>query len=105
VFSTIKGNSDMSDKPKCEIDIDGTKRWWLNDLLHREDGPAVEYPNGSKCWYINGLVHREDGPAIESTNGNKTWWLNDKHYTEKEYYKELYYRELISYDDYILEMI
>lgn len=24
---------------------DGTKVWYLNDELHREDGPAVEYKN------------------------------------------------------------
>jgi hypothetical protein len=22
--------------------------------LHREDGPAIEYPNGDKYWYFNG---------------------------------------------------
>ncbi len=22
--------------------------------LHREDGPALEYPNGLKSWYLNG---------------------------------------------------
>ena len=24
-------------------------------ILHREDGPAVEYNNGSKIWYIEGV--------------------------------------------------
>jgi len=31
--------------------------------LHREDGPAVEWYNGSKEWYKNAKLHREDGPA------------------------------------------
>jgi hypothetical protein len=29
------------------IDEDGDKIWYLNDLLHREDGPAVEHANGN----------------------------------------------------------
>ena len=31
----------------------GTKFWYLNDKLHREDGPACEYANGDKFWYLN----------------------------------------------------
>ena len=29
--------------------------WYLNDQLHREDGPAVEYANGDKAWLLNGI--------------------------------------------------
>ena len=32
----------------------GTKYWYLNDKLHREDGPAIEWANGTKWWYLNG---------------------------------------------------
>jgi hypothetical protein len=53
---------------------DDTKRWYLNGQLHREDGPAIEYPNGTKMWYINDKRHREDGPAVEFANGNKFWY-------------------------------
>ena len=63
-------------KPKCITDDDGTKRWYLNGELHREDGPAVERSNGSKFWYLNGKLHREDGPAREYANGTKEWYLN-----------------------------
>jgi len=56
---------------------DGTKEWYLNDELHREDGPAVvEYSDGTKVWYLNGKRHREDGPAVERSGGTKEWWLN-----------------------------
>lgn len=41
------------------------KSWYKNGLLHREDGPAIEYETGEKHWYINGLLHRDDGPAVE----------------------------------------
>ena len=64
---------------------DGTKYWYLNDRLHREDGPACEYVNGDKSWYLNGKYHREDGPAIEGAGGYKAYYLNDKLLTEQEY--------------------
>jgi len=68
---------------------DGNKYWYLNDQLHREDGPAVEWADGSKQWYLNGQRHREDGPAIEWADGSKEWWLNNKKYTEQEYWIEI----------------
>ena len=74
----------MTDKPFMQIDEFGTKSWYLNDKLHREDGPAVESPEGTKFWYLNGKLHREYGPAIEHTDGDKSWYLNDKRVTEEE---------------------
>ena len=55
------------------VDDYGTKRWFLNDTLHREDGPAVEYTDG-RNWYLNGKLHRVDGPAIEYADGRKRWF-------------------------------
>jgi len=46
--------------------------------LHREDGPAVLYPNGTKKWYQEGNLHREDGPAVEYCDGRTEWWVNGK---------------------------
>jgi len=69
-------------KPECKTYANGTKEWWLNDRLHREDGPAVEYANGNKEWYLNDKLHREDGPAIELANGHKSWHLNGKCHRE-----------------------
>jgi hypothetical protein len=35
--------------------------------------------NGSKSWYLNGYLHREDGPAVEWANDSgKSWFLNGK---------------------------
>ena len=53
----------------------GSTRWYLNDYLHRTDGPAVEYDNGSKLWYLHGERHRTDGPALEYSNGYKEWYI------------------------------
>jgi hypothetical protein len=52
------------------------RMWYLNNKLHREDGPAVEYYCGDKEWYINGVLHREDGPAIEYVDGERRWYIN-----------------------------
>jgi hypothetical protein len=60
------------------IDNDGDKCWYLNDQLHREDGPAIEYVDGHKAWYLNDQLHREDGPAIEYADGDKVWYLHGK---------------------------
>jgi hypothetical protein len=54
----------------------GSKYYYLNDELHREDGPAIEYLDGHKEWYFNGKSHREDGPAIEYASGDKSWYVN-----------------------------
>jgi len=71
-----------SDKPTCKIYHDGTKEWWLNGKRHREDGPAVEWPNGYKAWFLNSELHREDGPAVEHADGGKEWWLNGELHRE-----------------------
>ena len=41
--------------------------------------------NGTKFWYINGKIHREDGPAIERNDGTKIWYIKGKPLTEKEF--------------------
>jgi hypothetical protein len=85
-------------KNGLEINEYGDKFYYLNDQLHREDGPAIEYINGfkkwcihgqfhrtdgpaiitaeSKKWFINGLYHRLDGPAIEWADGDKWWYYH-----------------------------
>jgi len=52
-------------------------------ILHREDGPAIEWTDGYKSWYLDGKRHREDGPAIEWASGYKSWYLNGKEVTEE----------------------
>ena len=71
------------------IDKDGSKVWYLNGKLHREDGPACEYADGGKHWYLNGKAHREDGPAVEHANGDKARCLNGEYYTEDEHKTEM----------------
>ena len=35
----------MKKQLECKVDQYGTKYWYLNDELHREDGPAIEHPS------------------------------------------------------------
>ncbi len=72
------------------ISSGGIDRWYKNDKLHREDGPAIlhpsflvyrngslnaEYKKGDQEWYQNGKLHRTDGPAIEHSD-KKEWYQN-----------------------------
>ena len=47
-------------------------------ILHREDGPAIEWVSGNKEWLVNGKLHRLDGPALEYVTGySAQWFVND----------------------------
>jgi hypothetical protein len=72
-----------------KVDDCGTNRWYLDDKLHRENGPAIEWVDGTKCWCLNGVFHRVDGPAIEYANGSKEWYLGGVKYTEANWRKQL----------------
>ena len=50
--------------------------WYLNDILHRVDGPA----------FINGNLHRLDGPAVIKYFNDNTeeWYFNNKELSNKE---------------------
>ncbi len=71
------------------VDNNGNKLWYLNDKLHREDGPAIEFVTGTKFWYLNGKLHRKDGPAVEYVNGDKYWYLNNISYSESEFHTKM----------------
>lgn len=61
-----------------EIDSAGTKRWFKDGLLHRDDGPAVEYPNDGCMYFKHGKSHRLDGPADVLPDGIKYWYIDDE---------------------------
>ncbi len=63
--------------------------WWKNGVRHREDGPAVEYPNGEEEWWLNGKRHRDDGPAVIYSIWVKFWWLNGYSYSQEEWFEAL----------------
>lgn len=64
------------------IKEDKVTKYYLNEQLHRKDGPAIIYEHGTTEWYLNGKLHREDGPAIKTYNGIEKWYLNGKLHRE-----------------------
>jgi hypothetical protein len=80
----------MNNQPELTIHIFDIKAWRLNGELHREDGPALEYPNGYKAWFINGKRHRINGPAIDGGPAKKKiFFLNNIEYSKEEWFKRL----------------
>lgn len=59
--------------PTMKIMEDGTQEWRLNGRHHREDGPAIIWPDGRED-----SLHREDGPAVTDPDGYQAWYLNGK---------------------------
>ncbi len=51
-----------------------SKEWHLNDLIHRDDGPARIWKDG-QAWCQNGKYHRTDGPAVIYSDGRKYWYI------------------------------
>lgn len=47
---------------------------YMDGLLHRVGGPAVETSDGLQEWYLNGIRHRDDGPAYISKTGVQKWF-------------------------------
>ena len=69
-------------QPEMKVLKDGCREWRVNGRLHREDGPAREWPDGFREWRVNGVLHREDGPAVEwPSAGRRAWRLNGKKVT------------------------
>ena len=53
------------------------KLYYKGYLVHRINGPAIEYKNGNKEWRFEGRLHRIDGPTIEWNWGAKDFYLNE----------------------------
>jgi hypothetical protein len=80
------------DGPAVEF-TSGEKNWYVNGKLHRLDGPAIKHANGINAWYINNELHRLDGPAIEYDNGFKQWHIDGKEYSYEDWKKEVQHRK------------
>ena len=53
-------------------------KWYLDDILHKEIGPAVIHNFGMIQYWSYGKVHRMDGPAIIFSNGRERWYYQGK---------------------------
>jgi hypothetical protein len=49
--------------PTMHADFEGNRTWYLNNRLHRVDGPAVEMADGTRKWYLVGVKLTADEHA------------------------------------------
>ena len=77
-FKTSYYKNDLlhRDNEPAVIYSNGVLHYYQNGVLHREDGPAIINPNGTFSYYKNGLLHRDNGPAINHNNGTKEYYQN-----------------------------
>ena len=86
----MTNEKDVFDALKHRVVVDryGNCRYYNGaGELHRVGDPAVTYPDGTKLWYQNNLLHREDGPAvILAGTCSHCWFLHGVEYsTERAY--------------------
>ena len=70
----------MKEQPECRVDECGSREWYLNDELHREDGPAVEHANGRKSWWLHGkIIHPEQIVDLHLSRGTFCYYDQEAH--------------------------
>lgn len=63
------------------------KVYLCNGKKHREGAPAEIFDYGSlfdvmQIWYVNDEIHRTDGPAVMRSDGNYEWFYRGvRHHT------------------------
>lgn len=68
----------------------GDVEYWVNNQLHRDNGPALIENNGRRFrWYQNGKLHRENGPAMIASY-TESYYLNGQYYEFQEWVKIIY---------------
>lgn len=67
-----KNQDDISRKAGIYLYV-GTKVWRENNLIHREDGPAIISPDGTERWYVNG---KEITPDVKALFRENKWTLS-----------------------------
>lgn len=76
---------------KIDNSLERCIEWWArvaradgtrDTVLHRTNGPAIEYDDGSQEWHYRGKLHRTDGPAvIDAVTGEVNWCINGEYIT------------------------
>lgn len=61
---------------------DGTIEYWEEGEYHRVGDPAIIESNGTQEYYCRGILHRADGPAIIRANGTLEYWFYGKLHRE-----------------------
>ena len=65
------------------IDDYGCHRYYKDDKIHRDDGPAIILPVDSVKYFIEGKLHNENGPATISYLGMLEYYINGRRHNEK----------------------
>ena len=55
------------DNPKLVKDFLSFEEWYMHDVRHRKDEPAIEYSNGGKVLYLNGKFYGLDDDATNES--------------------------------------
>lgn len=58
--------------------VSGREEWYWEGKLHRNDGPAVITSGVMEAWYILGNLHRVGGPAFTHHNGEQAWYQHGR---------------------------
>jgi hypothetical protein len=51
----------------------GNKFWYKNGKWNSKESYVKQVDN----WLIKGVLHREDGPAVKWPDGRDEWWLDN----------------------------
>jgi len=60
------------------VEKHGKKFYYINDMLHRKDQPAV-YGYGTEEYYFLGVRHRLKEPAVISPTKKEWWYFGKRH--------------------------
>ena len=66
----------MNEKDGLHINELGTKRWFKDGKLHRDDGPAVIWSDDEQYWYKNDERYEPSAHEIMA------WKMNEKEQTK-----------------------
>ena len=69
---------------ELQISESGSKWWWVDSTLHRDNGPSIIKTSGYQAWYNYDKWHRTDGPARILDNGSVEYWINGNQVSEYE---------------------
>jgi hypothetical protein len=66
---------ETEEEGELAVSCAGSKIWHdKRSRRHRLAGPAVIYNDGDMWWYSHGVIHRDDGPAQEWPSENQFHW-------------------------------
>ena len=83
-MSKIKSEYDDLDKYNSYGDIFYYKKG--TNIRHNPYGPAGVSKNGHKEYWIENKLHRLDGPASIWNTGEEFYYINGKYLTKEEFY-------------------